>query len=149
MSSAVIATNGKNLSLLMAHRALSWSTISMSNTFIGPVTISDMFTSEELALNLAQLFAAAGLGIIVAPPVGVAVMEIAGSPVPVYYIRLAISLAHLYYVHYHIPETLTMEKARPFRREDCNPFRFVKLFTEGSRPLRYLACLLFFNFFAE
>ena len=69
MSSAVIATNGQSLTLLMAHRALSWSTISMSNSFIGPVTISDMFTSEELALNTASFFGAAGLGIIVAPPV--------------------------------------------------------------------------------
>ena len=44
MSVLVLLTNGRSLPVLVVHRALGWALISMSCSFIVPVTVSDMLT---------------------------------------------------------------------------------------------------------
>lgn len=55
MSAAVLLTKGTSLPVLLIHRALGWALISMSCSFVVPITISDMFSGEELGVNIAQV----------------------------------------------------------------------------------------------
>jgi MFS family permease len=147
MSLVVLLTRGKNLPVLLVHRAAGWALISMSCSFIAPVTISDMYSGPQLGINLAQLFATFGLGVTIAPPLGMLLMQKAGV-LSVYWLRLCSALLQLGFIYKGIPETLESSQIRAFRPKDVNPFRFVALL-RGPRTLRTLATILFFNCFAE
>ena len=148
MSLAVLLTRGKNLPVLLAHRALGWALISMSCSFIVPVTISDMFCGADLGANIAQVFAMFGLGVTLAPPLGMLVMQRTGNALNVYKMRLASALLQLCFLWFAIPETLERSKSRAFRLGDLSPLRFVAI-RRAPKTLKTLAAVLFFNFFAE
>lgn len=143
-SLAVLATAGKNLPVLFAHKVLAWSSISMSMSFIGPVTISDMFSGPDLGIKTVQMFGKVGLGVTFAPALGSIILSRTGSPMRVIQFRLACALAQLFYVQKFIPETLLPERQRPFKFSDVSLFGFLKLFKK-SHTLRVLAGALFFN----
>jgi DHA1 family tetracycline resistance protein-like MFS transporter len=148
MSLAVLLTHGKNLPVLLVHRALGWALISMSCSFIVPITASDMFVGAELGVNIAQVFAMFGLGVTLAPPLGMLLMQRTGSTLNVYKLRLASALLQLAFLWLAVPETLERSKARPYRLAELSPLRFLAL-RRAPRTLRTLAAVLFFNFFAE
>eukprot|EP01050_Picozoa_sp_SAG11_P021974 SAG11_NODE_4034_length_2096_cov_1.466199_1_plen_83_part_00 len=75
----------------------------MSCSFIVPVTISDMYSGDKLGVNLAQVFASMGLGVVVAPPLGMFLMQRTGNPLNVYKLRLASAVLQLCIIHYSIP----------------------------------------------
>jgi len=146
MSIAVLLTQGKSLPVLLLHKAACWSLISMSLSFIGPVTISDMYSGQELGIRTVKMFGSIGLGVIVAPALGALIMQRTGErgPMNVFKLRLVFAALQLLYVHRFIPETLLAERRRPFSISDVNPFSFVRLF-QKSHTLRVLAAALFFN----
>jgi len=125
----------------------AWSLISMSVSFVGSVSISDLFSGPELGVKTAKMFGSIGLAIIVAPMLGVTVFQRAGA-MNVFKLRLALSLVHLWFINKNIPETLSAEKRTPFRLTDVNPFSFLKLFNR-SASLRVLVAAVFFHCFAE
>ena len=148
MSAAVLLSNGRSLPILLAHRAMGWALISMSCSFIAPITTSDMYSGKELGVQLAQLFAMFGLGVTIAPPLGMLIMQRTGDALNVYKLRLASALVQLGFLWFAIPETLERRNIRPFRLADLSPFRFVAL-RKAPGTLRTLAAVLFFNFMAE
>jgi len=148
MSIVVLTTQGKSLPILLAHKALSWSLISMSLSFIGPVTISDMYSGQELAIKTVKMFGAIGLSLVFAPALGSMIMQSTGNPMDVFKLRLAAAVVQLVYAHKAIPETLLPERRRPFKLSHVNPFSFLQLFRK-SRSLRVLAAVLFFNCCSE
>lgn len=147
-SVAVLVTEGKNLKVLMLHRAMSWGLLSLSNSFIGPVTISDMYQGPDLAIRTAKLFGSYGLTIIGAPLFGSLVFQTTGNHMNVFKFRLLFALLQLYYASKFVPETLTAERVMPFKLMDANPFSFFRLFSR-SPTLRTVTLMLFFNCFAE
>eukprot|EP00746_Dinoflagellata_sp_MGD_P000646 gnl/MRDRNA2_/MRDRNA2_101160_c0_seq1.p1 gnl/MRDRNA2_/MRDRNA2_101160_c0~~gnl/MRDRNA2_/MRDRNA2_101160_c0_seq1.p1 ORF type:complete len:446 (+),score=70.59 gnl/MRDRNA2_/MRDRNA2_101160_c0_seq1:97-1434(+) len=147
-SIAILATDGKSLPVLMVHRALNWSLLSASNSFIGPVTISDLYQGQELGLRVAKLFGSYGITIMLAPLIGSLIFQKTNNHMLVYKIRLASAIMQLFYASYLIPETLTEDKVRPFKVSDTNPFRFLKLFTQ-NRTLTTVSLALFFHCFTE
>jgi len=148
MSVVVLLTQGKSLPVLLAHKTLSWCLISMSLSFIGPVTISDMYAVQELGIKTIQMFGSIGLSIIFAPALGAMIMERTGNPMNVFKLRLAMGLLQLLYVRRFIPETLLPERRRPFKFSEVNPLSFLQLFRK-SRTLRIVATILFFNCCSE
>ena len=173
MSLAVLLTRGRSLPVLLAHRALGWALLSQSCSFIVPITISDMFTGQgkiaipsrfamlsisltpesitiaELGVNIAQAFASMGIGVTLAPPLGMLIMQRTGNPLIVYRLRLVSALAQLAVLWFAIPETLERSKRRPVTSlASLNPFRFVAIL-RAPRALKMLSATLFFNFFAE
>lgn len=150
MSIAVLLTEGKNLPVLLVHKASCWSLISMSLSFIGPVTISDMYSGQELAIKTVKMFGSVGLGVIVAPALGALIMQYTGKhgSMNVFKLRIVFAVLQLLYAHTFIPETLLIERRRPFSLSDVNPFSFLKLFRK-SHTLRVLAAILFFNCCSE
>lgn len=147
-SLAVLATNGQSLPVLMAHRSLNWSLLSCSNSFIGPVTISDLYQGQELGLRVAKLFGSYGITIMVAPFLGSLVFQKTNDHMLVFKMRLVSALMQLFYARCLIPETLEEKKVRPFKVSDVNPFRFLNLFTR-SRTLTTVSLALFFHCFTE
>lgn len=143
MSCVVLATKGKSLPVLIAHKALAWSLMSMSCSFIVPITMSDMYTGNELGIRNVQLFGSMGASLIFSPPLGSFVMSRGGS-MAVFKLRLAVAVLQLWYIRKFVPETLTSERRVPFKASDINPFSFLRLFTK-SRPLRVLVTALFFH----
>lgn len=147
MSLAVMLTEGKNLPVLIVHKTLCWSLMSMSCSFISPITISDMYSGPELGIRVAKLFGAVGISIMLAAPLGAAVLGRFGR-MAVFKLRLALAALQLFYVHRFVPETLTAEKQRPFSGSGVNPFAFLRLFS-GTRTLRILMVTLFACCMAE
>eukprot|EP00746_Dinoflagellata_sp_MGD_P034763 gnl/MRDRNA2_/MRDRNA2_18309_c0_seq1.p1 gnl/MRDRNA2_/MRDRNA2_18309_c0~~gnl/MRDRNA2_/MRDRNA2_18309_c0_seq1.p1 ORF type:complete len:379 (+),score=58.99 gnl/MRDRNA2_/MRDRNA2_18309_c0_seq1:105-1139(+) len=146
MSALVLLTEGKSLPVLLAHKATGWGFMSMSFTFSGSITLSDMYCGTELGIRTAKMFAAVGVALIFAPALGALVMR--RNTMNVYRLRLVFAILQLLYIHRCIPETLLVERRREFHPADVNPFSFLKLFKK-SATLRTLAALLFFNSFGE
>jgi MFS family permease len=144
MSVAVLATRGTSLPVLLAHRALGWALISMSCSFIVPVSVSDMFSGQALGVNIAQVFATMGMGMVIAPYLGMVVMVRTGSALNVYKLRAASALVQLAVLFCAIPETLEASKVLPVTLASLNPFRFIAI-ARAPRTLRTLAATLFFN----
>lgn len=149
MSLLVLLTEGKNLPILLVHKAFGWALCSMSVTFAGTITLSDMYSGSELGMKTAKMFGALGLAIVAAPTFGAMVLRRTGNAMNVYRIRLLLALVQLLHAWKTIPETLTVDRRRKFRISDVNPFSFLKLFTTKSTTLRTLTAMLFFHSFAE
>ena len=123
----MVTAKGKSLPVLLAHRALGWALISMSCSFVVPITISDLYSGQELGVNIAQVFAAMGAGVTAAPPIGMLIMQWTGSALNVYKLRLCFALAQVATVWFAIPETLEKSKIRPVTVASLNPFRFMAI----------------------
>lgn len=148
MSLAVLATEGKNLKVLMVHRALCWSLLSMSGSFVSSVTLSDMFQGSELGIRLGQLFGSYGLPIITGAVFGDWVYRKTGNHMNVFRLRVLLALFQLFLAKNYVPETLTADRVLPFKMSQINPFSFLHLFTRSS-TLRTLSLALFFHCFGE
>jgi MFS family permease len=147
MSILVLATEGKNLPVLLVHKALTWALVSQSCSFIAPITFSDMFAGQELGIRTASFFGSIGLSIFLFPPVA-AFFHRRGSNLILFKLRLMIALVQCFYVKKFVPETLMEERRVKFNPSDVNPLSFLKLFRK-SRTLRVLALALFFNCWSE
>ena len=109
----------------------------------------ESITIAELGVNIAQAFASMGIGVTLAPPLGMLIMQRTGNPLIVYRLRLVSALAQLAVLWFAIPETLERSKRRPVTSlASLNPFRFVAIL-RAPRALKMLSATLFFNFFAE
>ena len=137
MSVAVVLTKGKSLPVLLAHRALGWALISMSMSFVVPITISDLYSGQELGVNIAQVFASMGAGVTLAPPIGMLIMQRTSSVLNVYKLRLLFALAQVATIWFAIPETLEQSQVRPVTLASLNPFRFVAIL-RAPKALRVL-----------
>ena len=54
-----------------------------------------MYSGQELGVNIAKTFAAMGVGVTLAPPVGMLIMQSTGSTLNAYKLRLASALLQL------------------------------------------------------
>lgn len=150
MNLAVLLTGGKNLNLMLGFRALNWSLISISNSFIGPISMSDMFSGQELGIRMAKFFGAFGIPVVLSPGIGNLVSSLTGSALGAFKLRLLIGFVQLAHVRFNIPETLTADKQRGFVLSDANPLAFLKLFSRSStKTLRTLVAFLFCSMLAE
>jgi hypothetical protein len=120
----------------------------MSNSFIGPVTISDLYQGPELGIRVAKLFGSYGITIIASPLLGSFAFQKTGSHMTVFKLRLLSGLLQLFYAWKFVPETLTEDRVIPFKISGINPFNFLRLFTR-SPTLRIVSAALFFHCFAE
>ena len=73
----------------------------------------ESITIAELGVNIAQAFASMGIGVTLAPPLGMLIMQRTGNPLIVYRLRLVSALAQLAVLWFAIPETLERSKRRP------------------------------------
>ena len=87
----------------------------------------ESITIAELGVNIAQAFASMGIGVTLAPPLGMLIMQRTGNPLIVYRLRLVSALAQLAVLWFAIPETLERSKRRPVTFRSLNPFRFVAI----------------------
>jgi len=84
---------------------------------------------EMMTASMALFGAFAGLGVIVGPAIGGAVLAATQSPSAVYTTKAMWSLMHLVWMKRNFCETLTEERRQRFARRLVNPFNFASLFT--------------------
>lgn len=147
---ALVLNKGKNLNLNIAARACNWSLISISNSFIAPICMSDMFSGQELGIRVAKFFGSFGAPVVLVPVLATAIQKYTGSSLNLFKARLLLCLIQLGHSHFCIKETLLEERKKPFDIAAANPFSFLRLFgTKSTKSLRTLVSMLFLSMLAE
>jgi MFS transporter, DHA1 family, tetracycline resistance protein len=105
--------------------------------------IADVTPPEDRGKAFGMMGAAFGLGFVVGPALGGILGEF-GARVP-FYVAAGVSALNLVYGYFVLPETLPLEKRRPFELSRANPFGTFKVFQsyKGVLPL----CIVMFVFF--
>ncbi len=105
--------------------------------------IADVTPPEDRGKAFGMMGAAFGLGFVVGPALGGILGEF-GARVP-FYVAAGVSALNLLYGYFVLPETLPVEKRRPFEWARANPFGTFKVFQnyKGVLPL----CVVMFVFF--
>merc|ERR1711972_1216759 len=91
---------------------------------MGTNAFSDISTGSRLAVNLASMSGAQGMGMLVGPLLGNQCYKVGGHKA-VYRARVVVALVHLLHNLVLVPETLAQSK--PFSVQGLNPFGFLKL----------------------
>ena len=117
-----------------------------SSYVIANAYIADVTAPEDRAKAFGLMGAAFGIGFVVGPAIGGLLGEF-GPRVP-FYVAAAISAANFVYGWFVLPETLPLEKRRPFEWRRANPFGTFAVFAryKGVLPL---CGVLFVFFFAS
>jgi MFS transporter, DHA1 family, tetracycline resistance protein len=105
--------------------------------------IADVTAPEERGKAFGLMGAAFGLGFVVGPALG-GILGSYGARVP-FYVAAGFAALNLIYGYFVLPETLPVEKRRPFEWLRANPFGTFKVFQsyKGVMPL----CVVMFIFF--
>jgi DHA1 family tetracycline resistance protein-like MFS transporter len=85
--------------------------------------IADISTREEKAANFGLIGAAFGIGFVLGPAIGGVAAEF--SLAAPFWIAAGLSAANAVFGFFVLPESLSLEKRRPFGRRDLNPFRSI------------------------
>lgn len=105
--------------------------ISGSTTTLAALTDVCKGDQKMMTEALAMFGTWVGLGVIVGPAIGGAILARWGDKA-VYAGRAAFSVAHLAWLARSMPETLRPEKRRPFDGKPVSPFSFLGLFTRTA-----------------
>lgn len=121
-----------NLPLLFVARFMGNALNTVSGSVISATTLSDVSSGKKLAMNLAELWSYAGLGVIVGPFIGGKLMAATGSARSVYMLKAVLAMMQFAHAYTMIPETLATDDRKPFEASGVNPLAFTKLFQAGS-----------------
>jgi DHA1 family tetracycline resistance protein-like MFS transporter len=106
--------------------------------------IADVTAPEDRAKAFGMMGAAFGVGFVVGPAIGGLLGEF-GPRVP-FFVAAGISAANFVYGWFVLPETLPVEKRRPFEWRRANPFGTLKVFRQYSGVLPLCGVLGVFFF---
>ncbi|WP_224825177.1 MFS transporter [Cognatishimia sp. MH4019] len=106
--------------------------------------VADISTPQNKAANFGLIGAAFGIGFVLGPAIGGISAEFSLSAP--FWIAAALSAANALFGLFVLPESLALEKRRPFGRRDLNPFR--SIFDAFRMPglAVPLVCILIFEF---
>ncbi|MBC8038362.1 MAG: TCR/Tet family MFS transporter [Rhizobiales bacterium] len=108
--------------------------------------LADITTPENRAKAFGLMGAAFGLGFIIGPAIGGLLGEF-GPRVP-FFVAAGISALNLVYGYFVLPETLPLEKRRPFSLARSNPLGAFKVFSK-YRGMTTLLVVMFIYLFAN
>ncbi len=117
-----------------------------SSYVIANAYIADVTAPEGRAKAFGMMGAAFGIGFVVGPAIGGLLGEF-GPRVP-FFVAAAISAGNFVYGWFVLPETLSVDKRRPFEWRRANPFGTFRVFRQYSGVLP-LCGVLFVFFFAS
>ena len=114
-----------------------------SSYVIANAYIADVTAPEDRAKAFGKMGAAFGLGFVIGPAIGGLLGEY-GARVP-FYVAAFVSALNFAYGYFVLPETLSVDKRRPFEWGRANPFGTLRVFKnyKGVLPL----CAVFFVYF--
>lgn len=115
-----------------------------SSYVIANAYIADVTAPEDRAKAFGMMGAAFGVGFVVGPAIGGLLGEF-GPRVP-FFVAAGISAANFVYGWFVLPETLPVEKRRPFEWRRANPFGTLKVFRRYSGVLPLCGVLGVFFF---
>ncbi|THD82813.1 MFS transporter [Aliigemmobacter aestuarii] len=115
-----------------------------SSWIIANAAIADVTPPEGRARAFGLMGAAFGVGFVLGPAIGGLLGEF-GPRVP-FYVAAAISGLNLIYGWFVLPETLPVEKRRPFRLARANPFGTFRVFRSYGQVLPLVGVLALFFF---
>ncbi len=115
-----------------------------SSYVIANAYIADVTAPEDRAKAFGMMGAAFGVGFVVGPAIGGLLGEF-GPRVP-FFVAAGISAANFVYGWFVLPETLPVEKRRPFEWRRANPFGTLKVFRRYSGVLPLCGVLGMFFF---
>jgi MFS family permease len=140
-----------SLPIVFANRFVTGACSTLSGSVTSVSAMSDLCSGAELGMNIATLWAYAGLGVIIGPLVGGQIIARTGNPCYVYLLKSLMGAIHLCFTYTNMVETLPLEKRRKFTWNVTNPFAFYRLFVgEQSTPtLRKLVSSAMFSSWAE
>jgi DHA1 family tetracycline resistance protein-like MFS transporter len=147
----LVAFNPTVLPIVFGCRLVTGACTTLSGSVTSVSAMSDLCTGAELGMNIATLWAYAGLGVIVGPLVGGQIISRTGRPEYVYFLKSAMGIFHLWYAYTNMVETLPPEKRRPFTWTITNPFAFYRLFMgkQSTPTLRRLVTSAMFSSWGE
>lgn len=112
---SLMAAFPTNYIIMTTGRVLGWTLATMcGGTVLVSISLSDLFAGKELAKGLADFWSYIGLAILTGQFMGDNVMMYTGHPRYAYVLRLAVAVVQLGWIRFMIPETLPVEKRRPF-----------------------------------
>lgn len=115
------------------------ATYSTANAYI-----ADISPPDKRAQNFGMIGAAFGIGFILGPVIGGFLGEY-GPRVP-FYAAAAVSLINVAYGYVFLPETLAIEKRRPFSWRRANPFGTLKSVMALPQLGGFMAVMFLFSF---
>lgn len=149
VGNALVAMYPDNLTLVAVNRFLSWSLTTVSGSVTGSAVLSDLFQGPSLAAGLGKYFGNFGLGVLLGPAIGAAILSATGSVRATYAARSVLALAQLVHDWHYLEESLPEEKRAPASEITfVSPFGFLRLFKE-KRNLVKLVLISFLMSYAE
>lgn len=150
----VIVFNNPNcLRTVLVCRVIRMVITTFSNTVIGMAALNDICTGKEFAVSLSHVMANIGVGVIVAPILESVILKRTKTPRSAYAALSVLGMIQAIFVALLMPETLEKTKRVSVRAaislSGMNPFRFVKVYTDGSPTLQKLVTLTTMQMFLE
>jgi MFS family permease len=135
---SLMAAFPNNFAIMTTGRVLGWTFATLcGGTVLVSISLSDLFTGNDLAKGLADFWSYIGAAILSGQFLGDNVMMYTGHPRYAYVLRLFVAVIQLGWIKYMIPETLPVEKRRPFAGFE-NPLRCFRVLNltgkQGSNP---------------
>jgi hypothetical protein len=146
-----VLMNPTSLPVVFTNRFVTAACSTLSGSVTSVSAMSDVCSGAELGMNIATLWAYAGLGVIFGPLAGGQIIARTGDPRYVYLLKSLMGAFHLYFTYTNMVETLPEDKRREFTWTITNPFAFYRLFVgEQTTPtLRKLCTSAMFSSWGE
>jgi len=149
----LIFNNPSNKLVVLVCRVLRMTLTTFSNTVICTAALADTCAGMDLALAMSTVGATTGLAVILTPIAESFILQRTKNP---RYSYLALSLLGLVQLVHNLvvtPETLDAAKrvavSTALSLQNLNPFRFLKLYTRGSKALQKMVTITTLQMFLE